>query len=80
VKELSLNAIDRNVIDLSVSGRKAPGARRIAAARADLRAMPAGGVVCRWRRDPATGALVCVWSASRGGREPAPPVPLRRAG
>jgi hypothetical protein len=79
MNQLSLNRIDRNVIDLSVRRHAASNARRFAAARADLRAAPAGSLVCHWRRDPATGALHCVWAVSRGAREPASPVPLRRA-
>ena len=33
--------------------------------------------VCRWRRDRATGRLICVWAATVGAREAEPP--LRRS-
>jgi len=79
MNQLSLNPIDRRVIDLSVRRQAASNVRRFEAARANLRAALAGPLVCHWRRDPATGALHCVWSVSRGAREPASPVPLRRA-
>ncbi|HYA72598.1 MAG TPA: hypothetical protein VEF36_05535 [Roseiarcus sp.] len=86
MNQLSLNPIDRRVIDLSGRRQAASNVRRFEAARANLRAAPAnlraapaGPLVCHWRRDPATGALHCVWSVSQGAREPASPVPLRRA-
>ncbi len=79
MNQLSLNPIDRNVIDLAARRQPASNVRRFAAARANLRAAPAGPLVCHWRRDPATGALRCVWTVSQGAREPASPVPLRRA-
>ncbi|MFZ1963935.1 MAG: hypothetical protein WAU78_10820 [Roseiarcus sp.] len=79
MNQLSLIRIDRRVIDLSARRQAASNGRRLAAARADLRAASAGPLVRRWRRDPATGALLCVWAVSRGAREPASPVPLRRA-
>lgn len=80
MNQLSLNPIDRNVIDLSVRRHAASNVRRFDAARANLRAAPAGSLVCHWRQDPATGTLHCVWIVSRGARAPASPVPLRRAG
>ncbi len=78
MNQLSLNPIDRRVVDLA--GREAAASvRRFAATRANRRVAPAGSLVCRWRRDPATRTLVCVWSVSHSAREPAAPVPLRRA-
>ncbi len=79
MNQLSHNPIDRDVVDLSASRRTAPDVRRFVAVRANLRAAPAGPLACRWRRDSVTGALLCVWSVYRGAREPAAPVPLRRA-
>jgi hypothetical protein len=35
--------------------------------------------VCAWIDDPATGAISCVWTTRRAAREPASPIPLRRA-
>jgi hypothetical protein len=79
MNQLSLARIDRRVIDLSARRQAASNVRRLAAARADLRAASARPLACHWRLDPATGALLCVWTVSRGAREPASPVPLRRA-
>ena len=45
-------------------------------ARARLRAARAGAPVCRWRRDPVTDVLHCVWTARGAAHEPASPVPL----
>ncbi len=78
MNQLSLDPIGRDVIDLSAGRRAAANVRRLAAARANRRAAPADALVCHWRRDPANGALLCVWSVSQGAREPASPVPLRR--
>ena len=79
MNQLSLNPIDRNVIDPAVrrhSGVERASFRR--GARGPAR-RARGPLVCHWRRDPATGALLCVWAVSHGAREPASPVPLRRA-
>ncbi len=79
MNQLSVSRIDRRVIDLSARRQAALNVRRFDAARANLRAAPAGPLGCHWRRDPATAALHCVWTVSPGAREPASPVPLRRA-
>ena len=79
MNQLSLIPIDRHAVDLAARRRAASNVRRFAVARANLRAAPAGPLVCHWRRDPETGALLCVWTVSQGAREPASPVPLRRA-
>ena len=79
MNQLSVIRIDRRVIDLSVRRQTASNVRRLAAARGNLRAASTGPLVRHWRRDPATGALLCVWTVSQGAREPASPVPLRRA-
>jgi hypothetical protein len=78
MNQLSTKPIDRIVIDLSVARAAPANARRPILARAHPRAAPTGRLVCHWRRDPATGALTCVWTVSHGAREPASPVPLRR--
>ena len=78
MNQLSLNPIDRDVVDPTVRRLAASNVRQFDAARARLRVAP----VCHWRRDPATGALVCVWTVSprsSRARGPASPVPLRRA-
>ncbi len=79
MNQLSVIPIDRHVIDSVARRQAASNVRRLAAARANPRAAPAGPLVCHWRRDPPTGALLCVWAVSQGAREPASPVPLRRA-
>jgi hypothetical protein len=79
MNQLSVIPIDRHVVDLAARRQAASNARRPAAARANLRAIPARALVCHWRRDPRTAALRCVWAVSQGAREPASPVPLRRA-
>jgi hypothetical protein len=63
MNQLSLDPVGRNVVDLAARRRR----------------NAAGALVCRWRRDASTGALCCFWTVSRGSREPASPVPLRRA-
>jgi hypothetical protein len=79
MNQLSLNPIDRRAIDRSVRRPAASNVVSFAAARANRRAAPIRPLVCQWRRDPATGALHCAWSLAKGAREPALPVPLRRA-
>ena len=75
MNQLSLIAIGRATDRSARSGVVAD----FADARARLRAARAGGLVCRWRRDPVNGALRCAWTFSRVGHEPASPVPLRLA-
>jgi hypothetical protein len=79
MNQLSVNRIGRRAIALSVSRPAASNVRRFATARGNLRAAPIGTLVCHWRRDSATRALLAVWTVSQSGREPAAPVPLRRA-
>jgi hypothetical protein len=79
MNQLSLIRVDRHVIDLSARRQAASSVFRLAAARANPRAASASPLVCHWRRDPATGALFCVWTVRQRAREPASPVPLRRA-
>lgn len=79
MNQLSVIQNDRHAIDFTATRQVALNVRRLATARVNLRAAPAGPLACHWRRDPATGALFCVWTVSQGAREPASPVPLRRA-
>ena len=61
-----MNQLSNNVIDLARYRRAAAAPRR------------SGGLLnCRWRRDAATGQLVCAWTAKKGAREAQPP--LRRS-
>jgi hypothetical protein len=79
MNQLSVIQIDRRVIDLTARRRVASNVRRFAGARGNLPAAPAAFLACHWRRNPETEALLCVWAVSQGAREPASPVPLRRA-
>ena len=36
-------------------------------------------LICRWRRDAATGRLICSWGAGKGAREAQPPLRLSLA-
>jgi len=54
MNQLSLVRIDRHVIDLAARRQATSNVRRLAAARANLRAAPADPLVCRWRREPAS--------------------------
>ena len=49
MNQLPVNPIDRNAVDRTVR-------RRRESARA---------LICRWRRDPVTGALSCFWTTPR---------------
>ncbi len=40
------------------------------------RRAPKPALICAWRRDPITGALVCRWTVRRGGQDRASDVPL----
>jgi hypothetical protein len=79
MNQLSVNRVDRWVSDLSKGRQAASNVRRLATAGANRRVAPAGQLVCHWRRDSASRALLCVWTVSLGAREPAAPVPLCRA-
>jgi len=60
-----MNQLSHNVIDLARYRRAAAMPRR-----------RGGTLNCRWRRDIATGQLVCAWTTQKGAREAQPP--LRR--
>jgi hypothetical protein len=79
MNQLSVIQNDRHAIDFTAARQVALNVRRLATARANLRAAPAGPLACHWRRDSVTGMLRCVWAVSQGAREPTSPVPLRRA-
>jgi hypothetical protein len=70
-----MNQLSNNVIDLA----RYRQAREAARGRtgSDGRRHRAGQLTCRWRRDAATGTLICAWAAQRGAREAQPP--LRRS-
>ena len=79
MNQLSHFPIDRHAIDPAASRPAASNVVSFAAFRANLRAAVARPLICHWRRDPATGALHCFWTVSRGARAPAGAVPLPRA-
>lgn len=79
MNQLSHFPIDRHAIGLATGRSAASNVVSLAAVRAELRAAAARPLVCHWRRDPATGALHCAWTVSRGARAPVGDVPLPRA-
>ena len=63
MNQLPVNPVGRNVVDL--------------AARRGHES--ASALICRWRRDPVTGALSCFWTTRGASRESASAVPVRHA-
>ena len=63
MNQLPVIALDRNAADSA----------------APCRRESARALICRWRRDPVTGALSCFWTSRGASRESASAVPLRRA-
>jgi hypothetical protein len=70
-----MNQLSNNVIDLALYRRARDAARGRTAS--DGRRHRASRLICRWRRDAASGRLICAWAAQRGAREAQPP--LRRS-
>ena len=62
-----MNQLSNIVIDFA-RYRRANGAARGPTAP-DL----GGPLTCRWRRDAATGRLICGWATQKGAREAQPP-------
>jgi hypothetical protein len=67
-----MNQLSNLVIDIA----RYRGATRIVLAHGDHR-LETGRLACRWRRDRATGKLICVWASTVGARDAEPP--LRRS-
>jgi hypothetical protein len=63
MNQLPVNPLDRNAADSAARRRRES----------------ASALICRWRRDPVTGALSCFWTTRGASRESASAVPLRRA-
>jgi hypothetical protein len=63
MNQLSVIPVGRELVDLAARRRR----------------KSADALFCRWRCDPATGALSCLWTTRRAARETASPVPWRRA-
>jgi hypothetical protein len=66
-----MNQLSNIVIDFA-RYRRADSATR--GVTAPDKSGPRGGpLACRWRRDAATGRLICGWAAQKGAREAQPP-------
>jgi hypothetical protein len=59
-----MNQLSNIVVDFA-RYRRADGAARGLTAP-DMGGRRAGLLSCRWRRDPATGRLICAWAAEKG--------------
>jgi len=70
-----MNQLSNNVIDLALYRRARDAVR--ARTASDGRRQRVGLLNCRWRRDAASGRLICAWAAQGGAREAQPP--LRRS-
>jgi hypothetical protein len=73
-----MNQLSNLVIDAARHRRAAAAARRWTAP--DLRGQRgrAGALIRHWRRDAATGRLICAWAARKGAREAQPPSRLSK--
>ena len=70
-----MNQLSNNVTDLALYRRARDATRGRTAS--DGRRRRASLLTCRWRRDAASGRLICAWAAHGGAREAQPP--LRRS-
>ena len=68
-----MNQLSNNVIDFVRFRRATNDARRLTAPDLGGRRRRAALLACRWRREAATGRLICVWAAGKGAREAQPP-------
>ena len=66
-----MNQLSNIVIDFA-RYRRADGAARGVTAP-EMGGSRGGLLTCRWRRDAATGRLICGWAAQKGAREAQPP-------
>ena len=66
-----MNQLSNNVIDFARFRRAANNARRLTAT--DFGSRRGALLACRWRREAATGRLICVWAAGKGARDAQPP-------
>ena len=67
-----MNQLSNIVVDFARYRRAANAVRRRLAPNTGGRRGSA--LSCRWRRDAATGRLICAWSAGKGAREAQPPL------
>ena len=68
-----MNQLSNNVIDLARYRRARDAARGRAASDGRRQRQRGSLLTCRWRRDAASGTLICAWAAQRGAREAQPP-------
>ena len=61
------------VVDLARYRRATNAARRRTATDLGGRRRRGALLICSWRREAATGRLICVWAAGKGAREAQPP-------
>ena len=74
-----MNQLSNNVIDLARHRRARIDARRRTATDLTSRRGRGALLTCRWRRDAATGRLVCCWTSQKGAREAQPPLRISLA-
>ena len=68
-----MNQLCNNVIDFARFRRVTNDARQLTATAFGSRRGRGALLTCRWRRDPATGRLICSWANQRASREAQPP-------
>jgi hypothetical protein len=71
-----MNQLSNNVIDLALYRRAREASRRRTASGGRQRRSL---LTSHWRRDAASGRLICAWAAQRGAREAQPPLRLSPA-
>jgi hypothetical protein len=68
-----------NIVDFASYRRAAAAERRSTAPDLNGQRGRAGGLICHWRRDAATGRPICLWAPRKGAREAQPPLRLSLA-
>jgi hypothetical protein len=68
-----MNQLSNIVVDFARYRRADDAARGLTALDSSRLGERTGLLSCHWRRDPATGRLICAWTARKGAREAEPP-------
>ena len=68
-----MNQLSNIVLDFARFRRADSAARGVTAPDQSGHRQQAGLLTRRWLRDPATGRLICAWTAEKGAREAEPP-------
>jgi len=68
-----MNQLSNIVMDFARFRRADSSARGVTALDHGGHRQQAGLLTRHWRRDPATGRLICAWTAEKGAREAEPP-------